>query len=1173
MALNRAYLAVLFGLAMVLLVFVQTTSADVVDDPYITSATIATSSTTLSATGVTYTVGFTTSAAIPADSNINIDIMSTSGCESDWEACQVNMSGASASGVSGVTASLDTRNIGLTTTTVLAAGSYTLTISNVTNPSNAAALRAYVSTNASDEETILGDDYSTDNWYTTPSSNAVNIGTVLMSGVVTAGGTIVKEVWVEIHDSNWTMNQGGSTDSEGYYAIFADYDGASTWASGSYTAVAYAPENIEYINTSVAVTYSGTALTQNIELDEANTFFAGTVTYSDTESSTVSVQAGTPVIDANVCFYDGGASYCDATDSAGAYNIAVPVGAYSAYLSPVEDASVDWRYQGGDDEYQIETEGSTETVNFEVDPTTAVLNGDITVPDSATLIGGSVSLTNDEENYWGSANNGSYEVNLNPGTYNLVFSPDTWSNSDWARYSYTGSVTVTEGSNTLDFTVEELTATIVFTVTTASGEALEDVNVNAWSEGHWSGTQSDENGTGTVYVQSDTWYDVGVWHDTYLSAGANQKVRVGANESAAVAFTMQLPNATIAATIMDSDGNVMESLNGWFDCNTDDYTKHFGTDLDNGTIELGVIVDEDTGEFDGRCSAWFPEEDTGAVTPQEVTVAAGETATLEFTLLPLNATVQAVVKNFATGKKIEADPSINVNLWNEADDMGHWTRLNENPTEIAVVADKSYSGGIWSEDQRYIPLWSMNSEAISVKAGETETLVLNVLEQDGVLHMTVKDPNGDPVPHGWAWCGNWEEVDFAVDTQATNTVINSGGEIRNGEADVPLVAGHSYRCGVGGGEEFVEAGWLSPPEQEVEYASKNSTLEELSFTFKEADATLVGSIEDSADFDSTWCWAWSEGGSSWTEVDAGEKYRLNLSTENGEWETGCDGVKDDEWYFTDKPYAFTPAKGKNTHNFSLTKMGSWKIYDAVSETFDATDNKVITFGDGTRLTIPAGTLAVEGNVTVRGTPETNIIRTDDHPLMIPVDWEALDSSGNLIETFPGGTVTMEIPYTDEALDELGIAEDSLIGKYWDELSGTWKQPDNVSIDKDSNIITVTTDHFTQYGVTYNARVSNVRKPNKAIVKVKSVGKRNVKLVLRTKKTSPKSTRFVVQVRKFGTASKSNWKTTKLQNAKQKTRLVRSVQKLKRSTNYEVRAKACNSVGCSQQSDWLSFKTE
>lgn len=1194
MVLLRHHRTVILSLVAALLLaiiwqwqYLPSANAATVDDAYVTAVSFSSDSTVLAATGVTYTINFTLSESVAADSTINVDVVSSTGCAENWELCQPDFSGGAVSGVDAA-ASLDARTIIFTATSTLTAGSYTATVTNVSNPTAATALRAYVSTGASDES--AAEDYSPDVWYTTSSSTAINIGTALVSGTVTAGGATIANQWVEMHDENWSISRGANTDDKGYYAIFSDYDGADRWTAGSYAVVVYPGEGSGYLTTAADVTYSGSSLSQDIALSEAQYFFSGSVTYSDEDSTTVSVQAGTPVTNANVCFNNdaGNGNYCDTTNELGDYTVAVNQGEYSAYISadvdwsdPAQVAEVDWRFNGNDDRYDINEVGTT-TVDFEVDPTTAYLSGTVTASDGSEAVDGSINLTNDEDNYWGSVSDGSYVLNLNPGTYKLSFSPDTRQDSTWGRYSYSDTVTIVEGDNTFDFTLEVLTAQIQVTVTDQLGEPLEGVNVNAWSEQHSSGGETDSAGSATVYVQSDTWYEVSVWSETYLSTDPNQRIKVADGASESVSFAMQQPDATIMATFVDSDGNVVESLHGWFGCNTDDYSQQFGTDLRNGTVELGVVVDETTGEFDGRCSAWFPNDDNGAVTPQDVSVTENETASLEFTFLPLNATIRTFVKDFSTGKKIAADPSINVNLWNQSDDMGHFAQLDDNPVEIPVVADKAYSGGIWSESQQYTSLWSMNNETIKAGAGETETLVLNVLKNDGIVRINAKDPNGDPVEHGWAWCGNWGEVDFALDTVDTNVAIESGAEIRDGEAQISLVAGHSYRCGVGAGKEFVEDGWLSPPEQEIQYSSKNDVLDELTFQFTEADARLTGSVElgasisglSSADeLDSIWCWAWSEGGSSWAEVDPGEDYRLSISTNHDHWTAGCDAVAGEDWYFTEEPYEFSPETGNNTHDFTLQKMTGWKVYEAVSETFDTSENKVITYGDGTRLTIPSGTLAASGNVTVRGTPETSIIRTDVNPLTIPVDWEALDSSGNLIETFPGGSVTIEIPYTDESLAELGIEEAALVGKYWDELSATWKQPDNVSIDKINNIVTITTDHFTQYGVTYNARVSSVRKPKTPQLTVTTSGKHNVRLALRTKKTSPKATRFVVQVRKLGTSSKAQWKTSTFRNADRKTRLKRSVQKLQRSKQYEVRAKACNGAGCSEQSNWQNFATE
>lgn len=1148
------------------------------NDAVITAVSFSSDSTTLAATGVTLTVNFTLSESIPADYTINLDIMSSTGCE-NWEHCQVDLSNSAVTGIDASTY-LDSSSISLTTTSVLAAGSYTVTVTNVTSPIEATALRAYVSTGYSDETT--SEDYNPDVWYTTASNEAVNIGTLLVSGTVTAGGETVANQWVETHNADWSKSRGTSTDDKGYYAIFTDSDDPGYWANDEYTLVAYTGDGSGYVTTSTDFTYSGTPLVQDVTLSEAINFFAGNVMYSDENSTTVSVQAGTPVTNANVCFNNDANNYCDATDELGSYLVAVGSegGPYSAYVSanidwsdPAQVADVDW-HSDSDDEQYTAVEGIT-TVDFEVNPTTALVSGSVTTPDNAEAIDGSINFTSEEVNFWGSVSDGSFILNLDPNTYTVTVSPDTNQNSSWGRYSYSGTVTIGEGDNILDIELEELTAQVQFVVTTESDEPLEDINVYAWTEDHSANGETDSTGTAIMYVRKDTRYEVGAEDETYLAVEPNQNVTVADGSTEIVYVTMVQPNAWVNATFVDDEGNVADSLHGWFGCHTENYDRQFDTELHNGTVELGIAVD---GTAELECSAWL--SDTGAVTPKTVTVVENETSTLQYTLLSLNATIKTFVKDFSTGKKISADSNAYINLWNQTNNLNHSTQLDDNPVSIPVVADTPYTGNFWSETGQYTSLYSMNGDVVEAHAGATETLIVNVLENNATVHFNVYDPNGDPVEYGSVWCGNWGEVDFALDTVDTNVVIENGSEIRLGEADVLLVAGHTYRCGAHSGKEFVEENdWLSPPEHEITVST--DPLDDVILRFTEADAHLTGSVElnttvngvhSTDEPDSIWCWAWSEGGSSWTEVDPSAKnFRLPVSTDHDQWVAGCDAVVGEDWYFTEEPYEFTPEKGNNTKNFIVQKMPGWKVHEAVSETFDAGESKVMTFGDGTRLTIPAGTLAASGNVTVRGTPETSFIRTDVNPVAIPIDWEALDESGNLIENFVGGNVTIEIPYSEDTLTELGIEEDALVGKYWDGTA--WKLPDNVTIDKDNNIVTIKTDHFTQYGVTYNARVSSVRKPKTPQVTVTSSGKHNVKLALRTKKTSPKSTRFVVQVRKLDAKNKTQWKTKTFRNADKKAQLKRSVQKLQRNKQYEVRAKACNSAGCSEQSNWKNFATE
>ena len=75
--------------------------------------------------------------------------------------------------------------------------------------------------------------------------------------------------------------------------------------------------------------------------------------------------------------------------------------------------------------------------------------------------------------------------------------------------------------------------------------------------------------------------------------------------------------------------------------------------------------------------------------------------------------------------------------------------------------------------------------------------------------------------------------------------------------------------------------------------------------------------------------------------------------------------------------------------------------------------------------------------------------------------EAQDENGNTIAKF-NSNATITFAYTDEQLKELGITEESLVSKYYDEQTGTWKDPNGVTQDTEKNTITISTNHFTKF---------------------------------------------------------------------------------------------------------------
>lgn len=1150
------------------------TQASQVDDSYISTVNYSVS-------GTTHTVVFTTSSNIESGQELYVTLSSATGCNAyDWSTCEPDLSNSS---VSGIVGNWDGYKIELTSN--LAAGSHTLTLSDVEAPSSGSAVRALLATSASNEEELLGTSYDSDTWYATMSDNAANFGSVVVSGTVSLpSGDPAQNISVQMYNSDWSVTGYTSTDEFGYYALFSDYQSAGYWTSNTYTITAYPEEGSGYINTSSEISYSGSAVSNTFALSLSEYFFSGTVTYGDTSSTTVNAAAGDLVDNAIVYFYDetGSGSFSGETDSSGSYTAAVAPGTYTVSIEANVDrndasavAAVNWQYSSTNTNYTISDKG-TETVNFEVDETAALTSGTVSLPNGSTDIAGSLNFTNEDDYYWAwidDDDNGSYIVNMDPGKYTVNFYPETSTDSSWEKYSYSGKATIIEGSNTLDITLDELSATVDVSVTDEAGAALTGINVSLWNDDHWVSDTTDSNGSVTVYIYEDKQYFAGVWDDTYIYSGEEKTVKLGANESTTLSYQMSLPDATISGTLVTSDGKVPESVYGYAWCATKDYAQQYGSDISNGSFEIGVMVDGENETY--NCNVWLADDSLGASSSEEVTITDGETVKVIFTLAARDATLRIPVKNFATGKKITPDDNVNVNVWNK-DNVWYDTQLDENPATINVVGGKKWFGGLWSESSNYIPLWNLNNKGVKVSSGETKTMILNVLEKNGTLPIEVLDPNGKLVNHAWAWCGNWEEVDLALDGVESNVIIDSGTEVRNGEAEVGLVSGHTYNCGIGLPPEYVDEGWMSPPDQQVEFNSKKQSLDKITFQFEQSDATLRGSISVKADtagvtaiddLDHIWCWAWSEDGShSFADVEPGEDYSLNVDSDRT-WHAGCDAQTDEQWYWTEE-YEFKAKKGdNNTHAFKL-KESLWVLYESVAETFDATTNKVITLPDGTTLTIPANALASSGNVTVTANPQYQIVHTQDELASVPWDFEATNEAGELIESF-NSQVTISIPYQPSVLKQKGISEDALIGKYYDEDSGTWKKPDNVSLDSAQNKVIVQANHFTQYGVTYNANTSKVSKPVKPrmlrAITVKSI---STKLHWKRGKQSASVSKYKLQVRQTGSKKAKTWR--KYNNVKTDKKLVK---KLEDNTPYQFRVKACNNQGCSKFSKWQGFRTK
>ena len=76
---------------------------------------------------------------------------------------------------------------------------------------------------------------------------------------------------------------------------------------------------------------------------------------------------------------------------------------------------------------------------------------------------------------------------------------------------------------------------------------------------------------------------------------------------------------------------------------------------------------------------------------------------------------------------------------------------------------------------------------------------------------------------------------------------------------------------------------------------------------------------------------------------------------------------------------------------------------------------------------------------------------------------ALDSSGQPISRF-NSPVSIVLTY-DPATLPAGVGPSDLIPQYWDPISGSWKQAENVVVNTTDHTLTISVSHFTDYAIT------------------------------------------------------------------------------------------------------------
>ncbi|MBU0612826.1 hypothetical protein KKB10_02295 [Patescibacteria group bacterium] len=1048
-------------------------------DDRVTSFTVTPSVTTLGSTA-TYAVTFTTNTAITGQGNpgvsFGLNVNSSSGCPNgaNWEDCNPDFSNVAVTGLAGTVGNRYNGGFDFMTTSNLAAGTYTFNVTGVANPTAGGGFyNGNLTIMTGQENPLPGEPMPR------AESAPFLMGDISFYGkVLTPSGAPINGTGVNVRSEDFSFNYGSGTDPNGNFA----FPTSGMVAGTSYFIEIWIPNGTQgfIAPDAVQVTYAGSA--KNV----------GTITLataSKTITGTVKYDSGGAVTTASVrAWKQGGAGVQANVNSSGVYTLTIGGGNWEINIdrqwSENGPVATDWVYNEQPKQVSFTNNNATEsqTVNLTVQKTNAIIKGCVKTPDGDPLGGGWIDIRAGEGQGNGTGidwQTGCFTANVKDGKYKLQIFPDN-QDPDMARY-YLPEMNVDVGDgvtkNLGNLTLKEKTSRIKGKVMLASGTGVEGIRVGCWQQNNpgWGEAQSASDGTYTLWLQPGKWQcEAQTWGDSdYIPIRASGPMNVYNLDDdetiSKVNHVVQLADATLTVKTVDENGNaITENAMGWTYARVKGAGwgpgSEFGGNLDRGTATIKLI-----GGSTFVVGVHMPPDQSGYLLDKEVEITVPKNGSKEvsLTLVEPDAEIYGFLKD-QDGKAItgvEAEIFADV-----ADKMGPgggpgaFTRIDpkDGSYSMKVRGGKKYVMGYWFNMNNEFVQTHPDFAPFTVPVDGRVPKILTAFRANTYVDATLLDPDGKKIDFGFVWCSNHMFLEDKVkgDFEGGKT-IDAGGDLRNGSAHIPLISGE-YECGagMGGGDNS-----FMPPES-VEVSVTAANPENITLKFREADATVTGSVtrDDGGDVPFGWCHAWQpEGGFSGGEVfDGSTSIPLTIGT----WFIGCDShiPEADKFFRSEEVMVVVSEKGEISEDFVLTEA-AFSFPEGLTEVFDSTAQKVMNLPDGTSLTIPANALATEGNVTVIASPNVNVFQTSD--TKIPTyawDFEALDSSQQLISEF-NSNVQITIPYDEAMLTEAGISEDNIIAKYYDDTAGAWRLPTGVTQDIENDVVIIQVNHFTNYAIT------------------------------------------------------------------------------------------------------------
>lgn len=761
------------------------------------------------------------------------------------------------------------------------------------------------------------------------------------------------------------------------------------------------------------------------------------------------------------------------TDATGTATMRMSGGMWGLNLRPGYGQTADWVYMGQQLQVNFSDNDSIESSNLgiQVQNATATVTGTIKYPNgtAAANLGLNLRNSNNAQIQANTDNNGYFQIKVVAGSYGF----DCFLPPNQAQYSCPSSNFTIADNETKDFgiiTLTQKTAIITGSVT-CNGTPLANANVNAFvmnSQGGGSGNppaQTGSDGSYSLYVTAGTWgvnVSSGNGSNCVSAGGPTTQVTIADNQTVSnINFTLILADVTINGVIKDSNGNSITNFNGY--ANAMDASsntgpgKQFGSPVQGGTFQIKL-----PSSAMSRATVTVSPPPQGAQysvkTPATLDIAANQTYSVTLIVGANDASLSGKVKD-ARGSVVTGAQG-EVFISNDSNTEFHNARIQNGSYSFSLLGGTNWRLGYRIEGNYMDQPPSPN--LISIASGQNATKDIFVTAADATINVTLKDPNGNLVQQGYA---NAHQP-FNQNLSTKEPPRNSGGQIQNGNGTIHVLGGFTYMVGAGLPPEYSDKNYM-PPEEQMVKPAVNGTVNVV-LKFKPADGSLKGtatlSTGGTANFGFVGCW--SEKGSHTGGSIFNGSYSVSLM-KNDIWHCrGNSNMNNTDFYDSGE---FTVTTGATT-NFTVTKnitlnKGVIVLPQPLTESVDATQQKVITLSDGTTITIPSGALGTSGTYTFTATPTVNLTPSAEAKPALGFGYTlgVTDSSGVAVTTL-NSSVTVSFPYNPTAVSKLGLKPTDLLPKYYDTLTNTWQDVSGVTVNDTTHTITFSTSHFTDFAL-------------------------------------------------------------------------------------------------------------